>query len=574
MATGTRTFGLHETFLDPQALPPPPVRHALFAFVVVLASILHIGTSGWSDIHNGPEGTYAGGAREMLQTGNWLVPQHHGIAAPEEPPFLSWLIVLSYKVFGVSPMAARVPIALGMVGAVALTFLIGERLGGYWRGFTAALIHLCSFGTFIWGRIVTPEPLAAAFIAGAIYCAVCGYQQKRRRRWWFAGWWLCAALAYLTQGAFAIAVLAAIFLLLAAFFREARIRFRCLVRWTYLVPFILFIAGWHLLLRSQFPAWLGDVLSSAWLLPFAATGSPEGVSLPWFSFAHFAWWFPCAVLVLPGAFLAWRKIIRPHEIETTDALPLCWMFAGFLPLLLMSPRQEYHSMIMWSAFALWAASTWARMPRALQLTGIAAAAVAGIAAILITGIGRLPAQLLTTPVGDRPLGVMPGVLALTIALFSFAAAYLVWRHWERLAITVFMLGMVPLGLAAADGMARLGPNFSFARAAEFLRIHRGEEGEVMFEGSKWAGSSLGFYLENRLFIVERSRTSTNASAAAADPHRLNQQQALEKMAAPHAVYLIIHKDRVPFWQERLTARFHIYHQVTTCGTHVVINNHP
>ena len=576
MPTGTSTFGLHETFLEPQALAPPPVRHALLAFVVVLASILHIGTAGWSDIHNGPEGTYASGAREMLHTSNWLVPQHQGISAPEEPPLLYWLIVLSYQVFGVTPMAARVPIAFATVGAVALTFLIGERLAGYWRGFIAALIHLCSFGTFIWGRIVTPEPIAAALVAAAIFCALCGYQQKRSRRWWFAGWWIFAALAYMTSGASAFLVLAAIFMLLSAFFREARMRFRTLLHWSYVAAFAAFLAGWHLHLRGVIPDWLTEVMSSPWVLPFAEAGArppDQGVALPWFLLAHLVWWAPCVLLVLPGAFLAWRKIIRPHEIETTDALPLCWMAAGLLPLWLMPQRQEYESLMMWSAFALWAASTWDRMPRALQLTGIAVAAVAGIGAVCAASVDRLPAQLLAAPVGDRPLGVMPGLLALTITIFSLVAACLVWRNRERLAITVFLLGMVPLGLAAADGMARLGPHFSFARAAEFLKIHRGEEGEVIFEGSSWAGSSLRFYLERQFFVIEQSSQPARALTPAG-AHHLNEEQAVEKMAAPHAVYLIIHKDRVPFWQQRLTARFHIYHQVTTCGRHVVINNHP
>ena len=55
-----------------------------------------------------------------------------------------WLIILSYKIFGVTATAARLPIALAMIASIALTFLIGERLAGYWRGFAAGLIHLCS----------------------------------------------------------------------------------------------------------------------------------------------------------------------------------------------------------------------------------------------------------------------------------------------------------------------------------------------------------------------------------------------------------------------------------------------
>ena len=66
MSTGAKTFGLQDTLIEPQVLPPPPTRHALFAFLVALAAILQIGTAGWSDIHNGVEGHYAATALEMF----------------------------------------------------------------------------------------------------------------------------------------------------------------------------------------------------------------------------------------------------------------------------------------------------------------------------------------------------------------------------------------------------------------------------------------------------------------------------------------------------------------------------
>ena len=566
MATGTSTYGLHETFIGPQALPPPPVRHALFVFVVALALILHIGTAGWSEIHNGPEGIYASGALEMVRSGDWLVPQHDGHRTPAEPPLLSWLIVLSYQVFGVSPMAARVPIALGMVSAVALTFLIGERLGGYWRGFVAAMILLCSCGAFIWGRIVTPEPIAAAFIAAAIFCGVCGYQQRRTRRAWFAGWWLFVVLGYMTTGASGILIPAAIFLLLSVFFREARLRFRALLHWSYVVGFAIFIAGWHLLLRSQYPDWLAEVGFSPWVVPFSQSdvhAGKRGISVGWFLLAQAAWWFPAVLLVLPGAVLAWRKIVRPHEIEAADALPLCWMAVGLLPLLFMAQRQEYQSIIVWGAFALWAAAAWDRMPPSLQLTGIGLFATGALALAWAAAVGRFPGALLELPAEPRSFGGIPTLVGGVASAFSLAGAYLVWRDRERLAITVLMLGAIPIGLGVADGMARLGAQFSLARAARFLETRLGEEGEVLFEGPRQAGSSLGFYLHRPFFVV----------APSAD-HGLTEEQAVEKFAAAHAVYLIIHRDRIPHWQQRLTERFHIYHQVTTSGPHVVINNHP
>src|SRR3954464_8068476 len=215
MVAGARTFSLEETFLPAQILNPPPTRHALLAFLLALAAVLHVGTAAWGDLYDGVEGQVAGGAREMIGSGEWLLPPNNGIPQLDPPPLACWAVAFSYKIFGVSPTAARVPIALAVMGTVALTFLIGERLAGYWRGFAAGLIYLCSAGTFVLGRLVAPDNLLALFVAAAIYCAVFAYQRQKFRRTWFAGFWISAALSTLTQGPGPFLVLGAIVLLLS-----------------------------------------------------------------------------------------------------------------------------------------------------------------------------------------------------------------------------------------------------------------------------------------------------------------------------------------------------------------------
>src|SRR5215469_17670605 len=182
MTASTRSLTLEETLLEPPALPPPPTRHALFTMLIALAALLHVGTIGSGDLYSQTEGQYAGAAREMVETHQWLLPTNDGIPRLQKPPLLYWLIAASFKLFGVNAAAARLPGALAVVALVALIFLIGEKLTDYWRGFIAGLIYLSCCGTFLLARIVMPEPFVCAFIAGAIFCGLCGYQ-RRRHRW-------------------------------------------------------------------------------------------------------------------------------------------------------------------------------------------------------------------------------------------------------------------------------------------------------------------------------------------------------------------------------------------------------
>ena len=229
MVAGTRAFRLEDTLLDPPALNPPPLRHALFVSLIALAVLLHIGTAGWGDLYNETDGQYAGAGREMMESKQWLLPTNDGVPRMQKPPLLYWLIIASYKIFGVNAAAARLPIAVAVIATTALTFLIGERLRDHWHGFLAGLIYLSLGGTFLLGRIIMPEPVFSAFLAGSFYFAIGGYQRSRNRRWWFGGVWLCIACACLTKNVLGLVYVAAVLLLLGVFYREARIRFRSLL---------------------------------------------------------------------------------------------------------------------------------------------------------------------------------------------------------------------------------------------------------------------------------------------------------------------------------------------------------
>src|ERR1044071_6081727 len=229
MTTGAHTLSIEETLLEPRVLPPPPTRHALLVILIALAALLHVVTIGTGDLYSQTEGQYAGAAREMVESHQWLLPTNNGIPRLQKPPLLYWLIIASYKILGVNEAAARLPVALAVVATVALIFLIGEKLSDYWRGFIAGLIYLSFCGTFLLARIVMPEPLVSTFIAGAIFCGICGYERRRHRRMWFAGVWICSALACLTKGFLGVLYPAAIFVLLSIFYREARLRYRRLL---------------------------------------------------------------------------------------------------------------------------------------------------------------------------------------------------------------------------------------------------------------------------------------------------------------------------------------------------------
>jgi hypothetical protein len=121
-------------------------------------------------------------------------------------------------------------------------------------------------------------------------------------------------------------------------------------------------------------------------------------------------------------------------------------------------------------------------------------------------------------------------------------------------------------------VGQIAPYFSLADAARFLNPRLDAGGDTIFEGPLADGSSLIFYLHRKFFLVNQNPQKETPIGKPSIDIFLNEAAVLEKWGQPDAVYLIIEESRADYWKEILTAQFHIYHQITTCGTYVVLSN--
>src|SRR5216117_1523317 len=110
---------------------------ALVALAVVLAA-LPIG----SDVYEGGEAREGLVVREMLRTGDWILPLWNGSVVPSKPPLFHWLAAGAAALTGagVTEHTLRAPsiVLAGLV--VLLVFLAGRAWGGEQVGFLAALV--------------------------------------------------------------------------------------------------------------------------------------------------------------------------------------------------------------------------------------------------------------------------------------------------------------------------------------------------------------------------------------------------------------------------------------------------
>lgn len=99
----------------------------LIAITLYVCYFSHLGAIGFV----GPdEPRYAWIARAMAETGDWVTPRLYGQPWFEKPPLYYWGAAVSFKLFGVSEMAARLPSAISaLLATLALAWLALRMYG-------------------------------------------------------------------------------------------------------------------------------------------------------------------------------------------------------------------------------------------------------------------------------------------------------------------------------------------------------------------------------------------------------------------------------------------------------------
>jgi 4-amino-4-deoxy-L-arabinose transferase-like glycosyltransferase len=167
------------------------------AAIVALSALVCMSHLGAFGLWEPDEARYAEIAREMLQSGNLLVPHLNYVAYVEKPPLLYWLTTLSFWILGVSEFAARLPVALcAMVGILA-TYFFALRAFGRRHAILAAAILATTPMYALMAQVITTDMTLTALVTIATFSLYLHWHEGGR--WcWIA--YVAMGLAVLTKG--------------------------------------------------------------------------------------------------------------------------------------------------------------------------------------------------------------------------------------------------------------------------------------------------------------------------------------------------------------------------------------
>lgn len=245
-------------------------------------------------ITDGDTALYGKIAKNILSSGDWLIPRYREEWIVDKPPLTLWLIALSFKFFGISEAALRLWHILLALGTVASTYFLARIVLPPRKAFLSALILLASIQFFYQSLVPQQDVPLTLFVTLTFYWYLRWEKEGGLLAVILSG--ISAALAVLSKGLIGLAI-----------------------------PLV--ILGLHLLLdRPTFPrkALVGTTIG---FLAFFAT------SAPWFILGAVREGWPFVDTFFLGGTLGVGRFFRP-VLSASIKTPWWIGLFAYIPLLL------------------------------------------------------------------------------------------------------------------------------------------------------------------------------------------------------------------------------------------------
>jgi 4-amino-4-deoxy-L-arabinose transferase-like glycosyltransferase len=296
------------------------------------------------------EKRYIQSTREMAETGDYITPRYHGRLRFQKPILFYWLIMLSYKLFGVSIFGARFPsIALSLLNVI-LIYLLGRDLFNKKVGISSALVLSTSEVYFTYSRFAAPDITFLFFITAAIYLFVRAYTGKIKGPFKYLYMYVFMALAMLTKGPLGFLYPLMIICLFLVFkkewatFKELKFVFGFLIFIAISVPWFVVMIFLH---GSEYidKVWFLEIVKKLKYIPSEANSNiltHYFKSIFYYLGMAFARYLPWTAFLPASLILIKDSSSKQDKNNSGFTLIAAWFFVVFLSLVLIWSKESYY----------------------------------------------------------------------------------------------------------------------------------------------------------------------------------------------------------------------------------------
>ena len=264
---------------------------------IALAAILFV-NNGRISLWDQDEAAYAGFAKRMIETHNYVVPDFTWSFPHRKPPLHFWLITVAYHIFGVNEFAVRFFVALSLLGVYLMIYFFGRKFIGDKAAFYSAIVLGTSFFAPMLGKVAVTDGLLLFFHTLAGFSLLYVLEE---RRWIYVFWFYVAVAGGLLVKGPPILIFTGLFVILLFALHPKRMNLIILHPWFFgwfaLAPLLIWgYKAWQQ--NPDFIRWMIDwyILRRATSDVFGQTG-PVGYYLATITifFSSYFVFFPAAL---------------------------------------------------------------------------------------------------------------------------------------------------------------------------------------------------------------------------------------------------------------------------------------
>ena len=262
-------------------------RIALFTLLTIVAAVgVYLVGNGSVALWDRDEPRYAQASRQMVQSGDWVVPRYLGELRTKKPPLIYWCQAAAMNVLGDNEFAARLPSVIAAALVLGILALAIARFIGPRRALWTVLVLATSLMMILTAKVCLTDAVLLLWI---VIGQLCLYAIYRNRASWpvVVAFWLAVGLGALTKGT-NLAIHFAMLIALAGFdvgrdWRSAKAWLAAVAWWLRLRPgvgiliFAAVVLTWVVFVARREPSFLPAMFGN---VSKHAASSAEGHAAP------------------------------------------------------------------------------------------------------------------------------------------------------------------------------------------------------------------------------------------------------------------------------------------------------
>lgn len=489
---------------------------------------------------NNNDGLYAEIAREMMVLHNYVIPHLNFVPYIDKPPLLYWLLVASYHLFGVNTFAARFVVTSCAALTCISVYIFGGIIESKKIGCLGAVILASSIGYILIGRMVFFDILLTLCISLSLLFFYVWFHKSNI--WHLRLSYIFLALAVLTKGFLAIAIILPLAVLYLWLMKSRPVKWRQFVDFFGIMLFIGIAFPWHVATAFKDPEFTYRYLVDEQILRFLNARYPYD-----YHTGPFYYYLPRIVLyMLPWGLLLPVMLLRlkKHFLQRRPFEVFLWLWV-FIPLVFFSisgAKANYYMIISTPALAFLLGLEFKQYfdqqrSTVLSILFLSFTFLVGLAAFvthfvnLKSAEGRLLHDLFL------PMGIV-------FLLYGLAGGLLIYRKRVNRFMTSLLLiaGTVfPTLFFAVAGAQKIQDYISEASLAQYI-IRQGDKRPIYYFYDFEDISTTLFYTRQRAYIVNsRSRDLYFAQSTSAAKGWFITFKQFEKQVKNKPSYVVIKK---------------------------------